>query len=178
MITDELMYISLRGRVAFGIGCFENMLLSLHYNVEEWKIVLEYLWQFTSIRYLDDWNGMVSEIIPSNLLEFREYAKHDFEYLDESTFRYLHNLYQNIDEKVDYIMSSIYNIGTSHAYSIIEGFGQQSLEQLELLINYMDKNNIPLPHINDFKKFAITENKGWGNKFNGKEISCILQNND
>lgn len=132
--------ISLRGRVAFAISCFENTLLSLNYNVNEWKPVLEYLWGFTSIRYLDDWNDIVAEIMPENLLEFRTYEEHEFEVLDEENFKYLYNLYQNIDEKIDVIITLIYNVGISHAYSVIEGEGQRSLDELGILINYMIEN--------------------------------------
>lgn len=174
MKIKDLENISLRGRVAFGIRCFENVLLELHYNVEEWKIVLEYLWEFTSIEYLDDWSGIIAEIIPDNLLEFRTYEEHDFEYLDEKTFKYLYNLYQNNDEKIDVLITSIYNIGTSHAYSVIEGYGQESLYELEILINYMTRNGISLPNIKDFEQFLILENKGWGKRFDGKNVSCLL----
>ncbi len=71
---------------------------------------------------LDDWNGIIFEIIPENLLEFVSYEEHDFEYLDENNFKYLYNLYQNVDEKIDYLMSAIYDIGVSHSYSVIEGY--------------------------------------------------------
>ncbi|WP_252238067.1 MULTISPECIES: hypothetical protein [unclassified Clostridium] len=174
MNKNDFKNISLRGRVSFGISCFENTLLSLNYNVNEWRIVLEYLWEFTSIQYLDDWSGIVAEIIPDNLLEFKTYKEHDFEYLDEKNFKYLYNLYQNIDEKIDYVMTAIYNIGNSHAYSIIEGYGQRSLDELEILLNYMTENNILLPDSKPFERFSIEENKGWGNKFDGRSISSVL----
>ena len=147
---------------------------SLHYNVDHWKIVLEYLWEFTSIKYLDDWNGIIAEIIPDHLIQFRTFEEHDFEYLGENTFKYLYNLYQDIDEKIDDIMTVIYSIGTSHAYTVIKEYGQESLDELEILINYMTKNNITLPDIRTFERYSIEENRGWGNKFDGKNISIIL----
>ncbi|MDM5249115.1 MULTISPECIES: hypothetical protein [unclassified Lysinibacillus] len=166
--------ISLNGRVSYGISCFENTLIALNYNVNEWRIVLEYLWEFTSIKYLDDWGGIVAEIIPENLLEFKSYEEHHFEYLDEKNFKYLHRLYQNIDKKIDFVMTSIYDIGISHAYSRIVEYGQNSLDELEILINHMVKSNVPLPDINPFERFSIEENNGWGNAFDGKSISSIL----
>lgn len=169
-----LKNVSIRGRVSFAIRCFENTLLKLNYNVNEWKMVLEYLWQFTSIEYLDDWEQIMCEIIPGNLLEFRTYEEHDFEILDEKQFRYLYDLYQNIDKKIDYIMSEIYNIVAHHSCSSIEGYGESSLDELYILINYMNNNSIPLPDIEPFEKFSISENRGWGNKFDGKSISRIL----
>lgn len=174
MNKDDFKNISLSGRVAFGINCFENLLFSLKYNVNDWRLVLECLWEFTSIQYLDEWSGKVVEIIPDHLLEFKTYEEHDFEYLDERNFKYLYNLYQNIDEKIDFVITAIYNIGTSHAYSIIVKYGQRSLDELEILLNYMTKNDIPLPDIKPFEKFSIEENKGWGNKFNGIKLSKIL----
>jgi hypothetical protein len=174
MNIDDFKKNSLNGRVSYGIRCFENALLFLNYNVNEWRIVLEYLWKFTSIEYLDDWDGIVTEIIPENLMEFREYEDHDFEYLDKSEFTYLYALYQNIDKKVDYLIRQIYYLGSSHAYSIIVEHGQRSLDELAILINYMMDNNMPLPDIKPFERFSIEENKGWGNRFDGRSISGIL----
>lgn len=176
MNIDTFKKISLNGRVAYAIRCLENTILTLNYDVNKWKIVLEYLWEFTSIQYLDDWSGMIAEIIPDNLLEFKTYEEHDFEYLDEKNFEYLYSLYKNIDEKIDFIMTSIYNIGTSHAYSVIVEYGQKSLDELEKLIIYMIQNNIQLPDIKLFETFSIEENEGWGNKFDGRNISIILKN--
>lgn len=175
MSIDDFKKISLNGRVAYGISCFENTLIALNYNVNEWKIVLECLWEFTSIQYVDDWSGMVAEIIPENLLEFKTYAEHDFEYLDEKNFKYLYNLYKNIDEKIDFMITAIYNIGTSHSYTIIVEHGQRSIDELEKLITYMTKNNIPLPDVKPFERFSIEENKAWGDKFDGRSISNILK---
>lgn len=62
---NDFKNIVLKGRVEFSISCFENTLLSLNYNVNDWRIVLEYLWEVTSIQYLDDWNGVIGEIITS-----------------------------------------------------------------------------------------------------------------
>ncbi|NLL81465.1 MAG: hypothetical protein GX231_04050 [Tissierellia bacterium] len=174
MNKDDFKNISLNGRVAYGISCFENTLLSLNYNVNDWKIVLEFLWEFTSIEFLDEWSSIVVEIIPDHLLEFKTYEEHDFEYLDRNNFKYLYNLYQGIDEKIDSIMTSIYNIGTSHAYSVIVEYGQKSLDELGLLINFMTEHKLQLPDIEPFLKYSIEENKGWGNKFDGKALSKIL----
>lgn len=175
MIIDEFKKISLNGRVAYGICCFENALTALNYNIDEWKAVLEYLWDFTSNRYLDDWSGVVAEILPENLLEFKTYEEHDYEYLDEENFKYLNKLYKNIDAKIDFIMTAIYNIGTSHAYTIIVDYGQKSLEELDKLIDYMKENDIPLPEEKQFTRFSFEENKGWGSKFDGRSISSILK---
>lgn len=68
---EKFRHISMRGRVAYGISCFENAIIALKYDINDWKIVLNYLWEFTNIQYLDDWNDIVVELIPENLTEFR-----------------------------------------------------------------------------------------------------------
>jgi len=118
------------------------------------------LWEFTNIEFLDGWSSKVVEIILSHLLEFRTYEEHDFEYLDKNNFQYLYNLYQNIDEKINFIMTAIYNIGTSHAYSIIVEYGKESFDELATLIKFMIDNNLHLPDIEPFLKYSIEENKG------------------
>lgn len=175
MNIDTFKKISLNGRVAYGIRCFENALLFLKYNVSDWEMVLGKLWQFTSADNLEVWSDKVVEVIPENLLEFKIYEDHDFEYLNESEFIYLYALYQNIDKKIDYLIRQIYYLGASHSYSVIIEYGQRSLDELNILLKYMTNNNIPLPDIEPFKKFSIKENEGWGNKFDGRSISSILK---
>lgn len=174
MDKNNFKNISLNGRVAYGISCFENVLLSLKCDVSNWKMVLEYMWQFTSSQDLEVWNDQIAEIIPENLLEFKTYEEHDFEYLKESQFKYLYDLYQNIDPKIDYIIRQIFYLGSSHSYSVIVDYGQRSLEELDRLIKFMVDNCFPLPDIEPFLKFSIEENKGWGNKFDGTVVSKIL----
>ncbi|BFH16814.1 hypothetical protein WJ0W_005034 [Paenibacillus melissococcoides] len=174
MNMEKFKSISLRGRVAYGISCFENALIASKYDLNDWKLVLKYLWEFTSIQYLDDWNDVVVELIPSNLMEFKTYEEHQFERLSKDEFLYLYNLYQYSDEIIDTLLRNIYDLGISHVYTVIEGYGESSLMSLERLINFMIVNNLPLPDIGSFLKFHIEENKGWGNKFDGTILSKVL----
>lgn len=172
----EIKDLSLRGRVAYGVSCFEQLLLKLDYNVQDWEYVLVELWKYTNIQYLDDWSSFISEILPDNLLEFSTYEKHCYEFLEEKNFNYLYSLYNNTDKKVDKIMTYIFNIGTSHSYSIIENYGQESLYYLELLIGFMNKYEIPLPDLLCYEQFSILENNGWGRRFDGIKLFSILNN--
>ncbi|BAU29063.1 hypothetical protein DFP93_10387 [Aneurinibacillus soli] len=174
MNMEKFKHISFRGRVAYGISCFENALIALKYDLNDWRVVLNYLWEFTSIQYLDDWNDVAVELIPENLLEFKAYEEEEFERLSKDEFVYLYNLYQNIDESIDTLLRAIYDLGISHVYTVIEGYGESSLKNLERLINFMIINNFPLPDIEPFLKSSIEENRGWGNKFEGAKLSKIL----
>ncbi|MFI3255093.1 MAG: hypothetical protein R3Y63_12295 [Eubacteriales bacterium] len=176
MDINFLKKISLRGRVAFSIRCFEYLLLDLGYDKEKWKFVLEIMWEFTNIKHLDDWTYKLNEISPDCLLEFDTYAKHDFEYLTKEDFYYLYDLYQNmdIDEKIIYCMEKINDIGSSHIYSCIIDYGAESFECLKEMIEFMAKNNLSLPNFTDFERFSINQSDGFGDDFDGKQLSIIL----
>lgn len=176
MDIEQFKHISLRGRVAYGIICFENILIALNYDPNDWKIVLNYLWEFTSIPYLDDWNETIVELIPENLMEFKTYEEEEFERLSKDEYLYLYKLYQNIDSSIDIVLRDIYELGISHAYSVIEGYGESSLNSLQKIIDFMIDNNFSLPDIESFLKYSIKENRGWGDKFDGIELSKFLNN--
>lgn len=171
---EKFKNISFRGRVAYGISCFENSLIALKYDLNDWKIILNYLWEFTSIQYLDDWNDIVVELIPENLLEFKTYEEEEFERLSKDEFVFLYKIYQNVDESIEILLRGIYELGISHAYTVIEGYGESSLKSLERIIKFMIEKKFPLPSIDPFLSFTIEENRGWGNKFDGASLSKIL----
>lgn len=174
MYIDIFKKISLRGRVFFAVRCFEYLILDLGYDKEEWSPILNIMWEFSNIKFLDDWSYKLNEIIPDNLLEFDAYERHSFEYLNKDDFYYLYDLYQNIDEKIIYYMESIHSIGTSHIYSQIIDYGAESFECLKKMIDYMKKNNLSVPNFNDFEQFSISQDNGFGYEFDGKQLSIIL----
>jgi len=171
---EQFEQISFRGRVAYSICCFENALKALNYDNNDWRIVLNYLWEFTSIQYLDDWNDIVVEIIPENLMEFKTYNEDEFERLSQNEFETLYKLYLNIDDSINALLRHIFDLGVCHAYTIIEGYGESSLNLLGELLNFMNVHDFPLPNIEHFLKFSISENRGWGNRFDGTKLSKIL----
>lgn len=174
MNTYKFEQISLRGRVAFAIVCFEKALINLKYDLRDWEIVLNYLWQFTNSNNLEDCNTIANELIPEHVLEFKDYEKHCFELLSNEEFKILFQLYQNIDELINILLFKIHELGASHAYGSISGVGESSLRSLHGIIGAMEENNIPLPSINPFLKFSIEENKGWGNLFERKDVFIIF----
>ncbi len=174
MEINRFKKISLLGRIAYSIRCFENTLLFLKYNIKEWEIVLVHLWNFGSKQYLDDWIYSVNEIIPDHLLEFKNYENHNFEYLSKEEFVYLYNLYKDSNKLINDVMELIYFIASSHIYTIIIGYGEESFNNLQILIEYMISNNIPLPEVDTFESLSFKENQGFGNKFNATSLSQLL----
>lgn len=174
MNLEQMKQISLRGRVAYGICCFENVLITLEYDLNDWRNVLNYLWQFTNIQYLDNWNEIIVELIPENLMEFNTYEEQEFERLSPEEFVSLSQLYQSTEESIGILLRDIYELGISHAYSIIEGYGESSLILINRIANYMLKQGFPLPDMDSFLKYSINENRGWGNRFDGTVLSKVI----
>ncbi|WP_128100433.1 hypothetical protein [Paenibacillus sp. DCT19] len=174
MKLEQMKQISLRGRVAYGICCFENVLITLECDLNDWRNVLNYLWQFTSTQYLDDWNEIIVELIPENLMEFDTYEEQEFERLSRDEFVSLSQLYQSTEESIGILLREIYELGISHAYSVIEGYGESSLILVQRIADYMLEHSFPLPNVDPFLKYAIEENRGWGNRFDGTALSKVI----
>lgn len=178
MYTDEEFYeISLKGIVAYSITCFENVLLSLKYNDEEWKEVLEDLWLYTSIKYIDDWQDIVSDIIPSHLLEFDNYEDSDFETLTLNDYEKLYKIYVDCDEIINNVMLNIFFLGTSQNHKNEDTVVKviPNINYIKDIINCLELNNMPVPNINSFKQYSATEKDGWGFDFEGRKLSKILK---
>ena len=164
--------------MCYAISCFENVIIELGCNAEDWKIVLNYMWSFTDIEYLDDWNEIMAEIPPEDLLEFKSFEEHDYEWISEEEFLHLYKLYINLDARIETLFSMVYCLGISHAYSAITNYGQRSLDEINKIIDFMTSNKFTLPEIESFQKYSIEESQGWGNRFNGKVLSKILNIQD
>ncbi len=61
--------ISIRGRMAYLICSFERLLIHTGINIEEWEMVLDKLWAYTSVDYIDDWMYELAEYMPNCILE-------------------------------------------------------------------------------------------------------------
>lgn len=167
--------ISLNGRVAYGILCFENFLVKLNYCNQEWKEILEDLWSFTNASDIEHWGDIISDIIPNHLLEFDDYDSSDFEILERDRYQKLYNLYIDCDNRIDDLMMMVYNLGMSHIYSSIVGIGEPSLIELETILEFMKSNSIDLPNIKPLKAYSIRKNSGRGVDFEGRKLSKILK---
>ena len=70
---EELKNISIRGRMAYLISSFENVLLHYNCNKEEWRWLLEKLWSYTKIQYIDDWMYELAEYMCCSLCKLLQY---------------------------------------------------------------------------------------------------------
>ena len=141
---DELKEISNRGRVAFAICCLESAADSLQLNKEKWQPVFAELWKFCS----------------SDMAVWKE------------RFAEVQKLYEGSDAIVLDIIQLIYNIGATNINVTVrnEALKMATIPYFQSLIDIMNKNQFRLPEIKLFKKFPITDNRGWGWTFTREEV--------
>lgn len=175
MKTNDFKGISIRGRVAYAICCFENAIMYFNYSISDWGLILEQLWSYTKMEFFDDWHYSTAEFLPESILEFNTDKKDNFECITEEQFAILHKLYNKSSNIILHIIGFIFEIGISEFYGRLDNYGQKTLENLEILVNYMMSWNVPLPDINRFKSLSYEDGNGWGAEFDGRKFSsCYL----
>lgn len=168
---EVLKNISIRGRMAYLICLFENLLLYYNCNKEEWKWILEKLWSYTKVQYLDDWLYELAEYMPNSILED---TIEDAEYITEKEFKYLYKLYSNSNQEILLFLKIIFECGTCELYSKLYDYSSNTLKKIELAIDIMKKNNIDLVDIKLFERYSFNECDGWGNCFENTQLSKFI----
>lgn len=141
---DELKEISNRGRVAFAICCLESAADSFQLNKEKWKPIFDEAWKFCS----------------SDMAVWKE------------RFGEVQKLYDEKNPVILEIIQLIHDIGSTNINVTIrnEALKMATIPYLQTLIGLMNKNNVRLPEIKLFKKFPITDNRGWGWTFIREDV--------
>lgn len=175
MDEKEFKNISVKGRVAYGIRCLEQTLIYYNCSLENWKWIIEKIWGYTSVVYLDDWFYEIAEFMPDSILDDKDCYPEDCEYLSEEQFYRLVRTYsEDSNPVINRIIRLIFEMGTSDLYSKLEGCAQNSLDCLNKIMCIMVQENIELPSSTPFSNYSYKENNGWGESFDGKKSSLIL----
>lgn len=169
---DDFTHISIKGRMAFAICCFEKALIHFNCRENDWSLVLENMWAYTILDCFDDWRDSMTESLPECI--FNDKYDDDYEYLSEEQFNRLHKLYTDTNEYILKLIELIYRAGCCNCYSRLENYGQTSLDMIEEIIDFMVSNQMPLPEMKRFKPLSYKEEGGWGNDFDGRVFSELL----
>ena len=163
--------ISVRGRVAYMICSLEKVLLYYNCNKEEWKGLLEKLWLYTSIEFLDDWMYEIAEYMPNSVLED---SLDGAEFISENEYNHLQKLYRKTNSDVLYLVKIIFECGTCNLYSKLRDCSPNTIKCIQQAIEVLKKLDIELIDVKSFEKYAYNECDGWGTPFEGKKLSIIL----
>ena len=159
--------ISIRGRMAYLLCSFKKLLKYYNCSIDDWKIILEKLWKFTSVKYFDDWMYEIAEYLPNSIMED---SLEDVEYISEEEVVFCKQLYSNVADDIKEMIQIIFELGSCEIYGRITNSSNSTLEKLEEGVSLLKKNNITLIDVEPFKKYEFCENNGWGYPFDGKEL--------
>ena len=163
----EFQNISIRGRMAYLLCSFKKLLIYYNCNIDDWNIILEKLWKYTSVEYIDDWMYEVAEYLPNSILEDNY---EDVEYITEEEFNFCKRLYFNIADDIKEMLQIVFELGTCELYGKIINNSVNTLEKLNEGVLLLKKNNIKLIDTEPFKKYVFNDENGWGSPFIGNEL--------
>ena len=176
----KLGAISMRGRMAFTIMCVEAFLVKL-YPDRDWTIIAEKMWQSTTTWWIE-WTSMYCCFIPDVFLQYQEYdSKGIGKYLTEKEFFQLKELYNGItdgieddpNDPINYMLSKPFEIATIYENSGIDD-GSGSYELIAEAENILTKYGIELPDYRQVVFSSFDQLEGWGDLFDGRFLSIIL----
>ena len=174
MNKKDFNNISIRGRIVFGIMCFEEYVTDKYPNVD-FAPVCELMWDIVSDKdYIDASAEKYMEIIPEYLYEFDAFEEAGFEFLSAEDFNAMRKLIPSDDEALDLIMHRIYDIAMEHAYGAIESPARASIDLLFEIIEALEARGIKVPRIQVVAKFSFAESGGWGGFIPHAGLSKIL----
>lgn len=174
-MNNNLKNISMNGRIAYAVQCIEKYLLEKYPNKDCNKLSIE-MWKVTS-EYFDKWHDKFMEIIPEYLYEFGEnYQEDKWDYLNKEDFNYWINFYNGIikDANINKLLMNLAEISMVYCYTTIPEEGKESLKLIENIEKILNDNKIELPKSETFLFSKFVEKNGWGNDFDGKKYSLIL----
>ena len=174
MNKKDFNNISIRGRIAYGIMCFEEY-VSTKYPDKDFAPVCTFMWNIVSDKdYIDVSAERYMEIIPEYLYEFDEYEKAGFEFLTFDEFNAMRELVPNNDEALNIIMYRIYDIAMEHACGAITPPAKASIDLLFDIIEQINNCGISLPRAELVDGFDFGESGGWGSPISHVGLSRIL----
>lgn len=170
MNAEAFSGVSVRGKTAYGILCFEEY-IKANYPDTDMMPVLELMWKLTDDLF-DQNSSKYVEIMPECLFEFDSYNS-EFEELSEEEFHLFRKILNNTDKELNELMRIIYQILAAYEGTRITDNGKEATYYLEKTVGVLERNNIPLPDINKVRSYTSDKCDGWGEKIFPEGLSTM-----
>lgn len=169
-ITEKLKSVSVAGRIAFILMCIEKYLVA-QYPEKDWTPLAEEMWKFND-SYWDEWLYSFIDLFPECIDENDSFEEYTGKY-SYDTFR---NLYKDLRNNELNEMLDLFNcfMGIYLYTSVCHSTERMFPEVIEEIVSYLTKNNIPVPDVEKVAFSDIRQNHGFGENFNGRYLSIIL----
>lgn len=166
--------ISIRGRVAYLILCFEKYVMA-KYPERNWKSVSELMWKICDKSdYIDCSAYRFVEITPEHLYKKDNYADSNFKFLSEDEYNQYIAIVPSDDDNINVLMHSIFDVAIEYAYCGIPKGAPDTIPYIEDVENVMLSTCIDFPDISLVTKYVDPED-WWGDPFDGRYLSFILK---
>lgn len=176
---NKFSEISMNGRMAYTIMCVESYLIT-KYPDKDWSIIAREMWKATN-EFWDDFYDAFCELLPEIFLTYDSYNDDLAKSISEEEFNTVKKLYDGITEgladnpsdELNFMLNKPYEIAMVYEGTVI-GDGKESFEIIENTEKILNSNNIPLPDYTKVLFSSASEKNGWGNFFDGTQLSIIL----
>lgn len=169
-IIEKLKSVSVAGRIAFIIMCIEKYLVA-QYPEKDWTPLAEEMWKFND-SYWDEWLCSFVDLFPECIAENDSFEEYTGKY-SYDTFR---NLYKDLkNDDVNKLLNLLDDFIGIYLYTRVwDGTEKMFPEVIEEIVSYLTKNNIPVPDVEKVTFSDFRQNDGFGDKFDGRYLSIIL----
>lgn len=176
---NKLADVSMNGRMAYTIMCVEAYLVS-KYPDRDWTIVSREMWKATN-EYWDIFYDAFCELLPEIFLTYDSYNEDLAKSISEEEFKIIKQLYAGIttgseDESNDEFAQMIrkpFDFCMAYEGTGI-GDGSEGYAIIKEAEKILTENGIPLPDYHKVLFSSFSEKNGWGNDFDGRPLSVIL----
>lgn len=164
--------LSARGRVAYAILCAENFALDKKPEAN-WSPLFAKLWEVLSNVYWDEWSWEFTDMIPEYLTEFPNYEESGFEYLTEPVYDKLLKLYEGMPAGWNSLLSDLNRLVLVLGHDCDDP-EEEAADLIPAIEDILSTEGVSLPTENLADLFPASENRGYGNPFDGRNISRVL----
>ena len=174
MNTRDFNNISIRGRVAYAILCFENY-VQARYTDKDFSVIASLMWSIVGdTGYIDENADKYMEAIPEYLYEFDNFEDSEFDYITKEEYESFKSILCPSDASLNTIMHRIYDIATEYAYEGFDAPGNETIQYICDVVDELRKNNVPVPEYKLVQPFSFDEYDGWGDFIQASGLSNII----
>ena len=175
-MTNKYDALSIRGRVAYLIMCFERYVVQ-KYPEKDMSLVAKLMWEVVDRDYIDENAYRYMDVIPMFLFETDDYESSDMYNMTEEEYDAFVAVMPRAEEDPDLntIMNRIYDVAMAFAYTVVDLDDPETKEYLQEVDDILVKHNIPAPDVESLPKYKSDETDGWGDFINPKPLSIILK---
>lgn len=174
MNKKDFNNISMIGRYAYILLCVEKI-FTVKYPNKNFKNVFSFLWKGTEENIWNNIAEFAQDLTNEFLFASPNYDEENFMAIKEVNFKEYYDLFSDMKNISNKCFTLIYDFLTVYENTGIIGFGKESIDIVFNMIDVLIENEISLPDLElvTFSKFA--ERNGWGNNFNGSNLSTLVK---